>query len=182
MGRLLSAFIAAILFVSLILFAATHGWYGLSLKNEVRPLEAITLAVNLLIALFLQRFFTTKINDLRAEKNVLIDASKEMIRLLIELSERTTTQVQQASIDEQSAFAIISGFRRLANAITDLEESINMSHLRSVKRSLPALRSEFFALKAVATSLLRNAGVLFKRALPSGSVLCFWGLNWIRLG
>ncbi|MGA7654762.1 MAG: kelch repeat-containing protein, partial [Terracidiphilus sp.] len=29
-------------------------------------------------------------------------------------------------------------------------------------------------------SLLRNSGVLFKRALPSGSVLCFWG--WIGSG
>src|ERR1035438_5102220 len=135
MRRLILAGIAAFIFVFAVFLASVHGWFGLSLKNEVRPLEAITLAVNLLIAFFLQRFFTTRINDLRAEKNVLIDGTKEILRLLGEVSERTDAQVQKVSIGEEDIFAILSGFRRIANTITDLEDSIAMSHLESVNQS-----------------------------------------------
>ena len=151
MKSVFMAAFAAIMFVLLIFYAAICGWLGMSLRNEVRPLEAITLVVNLLIAFFLQRFVTTRINDLRAEKNVLIDASKEIIRLLNEVRERTDAQLQKESIDEDDRFAILSGLRRIANAITDLEESVEMSHLESVKKSFPLLWSGFYSLKAVAT-------------------------------
>ncbi len=151
MKRLCIAVIAAIIIVLLILYAAAAGWLGLSLKNEVRPLEAITLVVNLLIAFFLQRFFTTKMNDLRAEKNVLIDAIKEIIHILGELRERTGAQLGKASIDDGDRFAILSGLRRIANAITDLEDSVSMSHLGSIKKSFAAIRRELFALKSAAT-------------------------------
>ncbi len=151
MKSVLIAAVAAAIFVSLIFQAAICGWFGLSLKNEVRPLEAVTLATNLLIAFFLQRFFTTQINDLRAEKNVLIDASKEIIRLLSEAQERTDAQLQKGAIDEENTFAILAGFRRIANAITDLEDSVVMSHVGSLKQSFPTIWSRYYALKAVAT-------------------------------
>jgi hypothetical protein len=145
------AVLAAVTFGSLIFIAAVHNWLGLSLKNEVRPVEAITLVVNLLIAFFLQRFFTTRINDLRAEKNVLIDAIKEIIRHLNEVSERTDAQLNKASIDDADKFAILYGFRRIANAITDFEDSVRMSHLKSIIECLPVLWSHFYDLKIVAT-------------------------------
>jgi hypothetical protein len=151
MKSILLAALAGAILVSLVFFAAVHGWFGLSLKDEVRPLEAITLVVNLLIAFFLQRFFTTRINDLRAEKNVLIDGTKEIIRLLSEVRDRTDAQLQKASIDEEDGFAILVGFRRIANAITDLEESVGMSHLKSIEESFPAIWKRFYSLKAVAT-------------------------------
>lgn len=47
MKSVLIAAVAAAIFVSLIFQAAICGWFGLSLKNEVRPLEAVTLATNL---------------------------------------------------------------------------------------------------------------------------------------
>ena len=55
---------------------------------------------------------------------------------------------------------------------------------RTEPRSDPVLKRGLFLAvnQGALRSLLRNAGVLFKRALPSGSVLCFWGLDWIRLG
>jgi hypothetical protein len=151
MKRLCIAAIAAIIIVLLILYVAKVGWLGLSLKNEVRPLEAITLVVNLLIAFFLQRFFTTRMNDLRAEKNVLIDTIKEIIHILGELRERTDAQLGKVSIDDEDRFAILSGLRRIANAITDLEESVSMSHLGSIKKSFTAIRTELFTLKSAAT-------------------------------
>ncbi len=151
MKSVLIASAAAIILVSLIFQAAICGWFGLSLRNEVRPLEAVTLATNLLIAFFLQRFITTRINDLRAEKNVLIDASKEIIRLLCEVRERTDSQLQKSTIDEENRFVILAGFRRVANAITDLEENVAMSHLGSIKQSFPAIWSRYYALKSVAT-------------------------------
>ncbi len=151
MKNIFIAAAAAIISVLLIFRAAICGWFGLSLRNEVRPLEAITLVTNLLIVFVLQRFITTRINDLRAEKNVLIDASKEIIRLLNEVCERTDAQLQKASVDDEDRFAIISGFRRIANAITDLEDGVAMSHLGSLKQLFPDIWSGYYALKGDAT-------------------------------
>ncbi len=142
---------AAVLLVFLILFAAASGWLGLSLRYEVRPLEAITLATNLLIAFFLQRFIVTRVNDLRAEKNVLIAVAGETIRLINEVRERTDAQLLKNPISDGDTIAIISGFRRVANSMNDLQVSLEMSHLKSVGEVLRPMWSEFYALKALAT-------------------------------
>jgi hypothetical protein len=151
MRSALVATFVAIIAAWLILYAAITGWLGLSLKNEVRPLEAITLVVNLLIAFFLQRFIATRINDLRAEKNVLIEESTEIIRLLNEVHELTDAQFNKLLIVVEDKDAIIIGFRRIANAITDLQESIKLSHIGSTAEYFDDIWSDYRYLKAIAT-------------------------------
>jgi hypothetical protein len=151
MKSIFIAVLSAVIAVCLILSAAVSGWLGLSLTMDVRPLEAITLVTNLLIAFFLQRFIATRINDRRAEKNVLIDASTEIISLLSETLEQTDAQFQKSSINDEDRVAIISGLRRIANAIYDLQESINMSHLESVRELINDIWPQYYRLKAVAT-------------------------------
>jgi len=151
MKNIFIAAVAAMLLAWLIIHAALCGWLGLSLSHEVRPLEAIVLVVNLLIAFSLQSFFATRINDLRAEKNVLIAECTEIIRLLREVGDLTDTQFRRAPIYGDVGFAIVSEFRRIANAITELQSCISMSQLRSLNGSLNTIWSDFFALKAAAT-------------------------------
>jgi len=151
MKRFVLPIIGAFLLVGLTIWGSNAGWFGLSLKKEVRPLEAIALVVNLLIAFVLQRFFTTKITDLRAEKNVLIDSAKDILRQLVELREQTEGQFQKEFIDSESATSIKYAFRRSANALTALQGSIGMSHLRSVRDNIHPVWSDFYDLKAVAT-------------------------------
>lgn len=190
MKSVLVAACVAVLFVLLIFHAATCGWFGLSLRNEVRPLEAVTLAINLLIAFFLQRYFATRINDLRAEKNVLIDASKEIIRILSEVQERTGAQYHKAAIEEENRFAILAGFRRISNAITDLEDSVEMSHVGSVKQSFSAIWSHYYSLKVAATGggfpskgytiQQRNAQEILFRRLKTGCRRLIFKINEAR--
>jgi hypothetical protein len=151
MKGVLIAVTAATLFALLILFGASSGWLGLSLKAEVRPIEAVTLATNLLIAFFLQRFVATKINDLRAEKNVLISEVSASIQILNELREKTSQQLLKSSITKEDRFAIIAGFRRAANAINDAQVCAEMSHLKSITKDFPGVWGDFFELKALAT-------------------------------
>jgi len=149
--RLISAILVAMIVVLGLFFAATHGFLGLTLRNEARPFEIITFAVSLLIAFFLQRFVATQISDLRAEKNVLIEASTAIIRLLCELRERTDAQVQKDSISEEDKNAIVAGFRRVGNAIFDLDVCIGMSKLRSMAESTSRIKKDFYTLKVTAT-------------------------------
>jgi len=60
MKEFVGACVLACAVASAIIATSVKGWLGLTLKPEIRPLEAITLVVNLLIALYLQRFFASK--------------------------------------------------------------------------------------------------------------------------
>ena len=151
MKKLPFAIAAVAILVVLVFIVVDYRWFGLAIQNQVRPLEAITLATNLLIALYIQRFFTTRINDLRAEKNVLIDATKELIRVLSEVKERTDEQLNKPSIGEEDRTAILFGFRRIANAITDLQGIVSMSHLKSTNQNLTSIMLKYYELKSVAT-------------------------------
>jgi len=128
-----------------------HGIWGLTLKREVRPFEIITFVTNLLIAFFIQRFFTTQLNDLRAEKNLLISGCSDLIRLLGEMRTMLDPLYGRQTVDEKNVEVVLVAFRRLANAITDLEDTIGLSSFNSLHVQLPPLWDDYYLLKRTAT-------------------------------
>ena len=138
--------------VGVLLKAAAAGWLGLSVKMEIRPLEAITLAVNLLIALFLQRFFATRMTDMRAEKNVLIASAQEILRALSNLRDHTNAIQNKASLSEKDKFAVLQEARRLSNAITEMQDCIAISSFGSMMEHVPGLWNDYYTLKQRATA------------------------------
>jgi hypothetical protein len=143
--------LAALAFVTLILTIARNEWMGLTLRNEVRPFEAITLATNLLIAFYIQRYFATRMNDLRAEKNILIEFCKNTIKLIDEARYLTDPLFLNKTIDEDSSLKILSSYRRVANSLTELEEGLNLCDIQAFRKSVQPLWEDFFALKMAAT-------------------------------
>jgi hypothetical protein len=89
--------------------------------------------------------------------------------------------------------SLVSDSDRLLKLATELNNEIAHSNSGSltpeqlrkvadIEKLAHGVRDKMVMTIAAPLSLLRNSGVLFKRALPSGSVLCFWGLDWIRPG
>lgn len=142
--------IALALFVVIIL-GADCSWLGMSLKREVRPVEALNLVVTLFIAFFLQRFFTVRINDVRAEKNLLIAQCSDLLKLLSAVNDVCLTLLRKDVVPPETPIWILSKMREISNSITDLYASAEQSKLRSIKPLLQELWRDYRDLKRAAT-------------------------------
>ena len=138
-----SAIIFAILVILLacgVIWAAHVCWLGLWLNPEIKPVEVLTLAVSILIAILLQYYFVAKTTDLRAEKDLLIENTREALALLKTCRDTLNTCHDSGKISAADAKQIKAVFRRLSNSLEHLEATIGMSQCVKMANEFPQIK------------------------------------------
>lgn len=123
-----------LIFVSVCVVAGLGVW-GLTLSREIKPIDLALLLVNLFIAVFLQYYLATRINDLRAEKNLLIDEIKDATSILKSLRE----DCEKPSLTLEERKRVLYSLRRLANALDGIETMLGSSQLVHVQEEFAAI-------------------------------------------
>jgi hypothetical protein len=134
-----------------LLFAAHRCWWGLSLDLEIRPIEVVTLAVTIGVAILVGYYLTNQVNDLRAEKDLLIDDIRNVLRVLKACRETLNSCYDAGKIDPTSKTIILSHFHRLINGIDEIEAALRMSQCSNLHRDIASTKDAYLRYKMAAT-------------------------------
>jgi hypothetical protein len=145
--------VIALLFAAVIIFLylAHRGYRGLSIDHKINPLEAITLAVNIAIALLVQYYFAIVLGNRRIEKNLLIDEVKDVLGILKECRAVVHTCQVEGKITRENGRNILGFIHRLANGVESLQEVINMGGCKLLANQSDSWRECYLAYKMAAT-------------------------------
>jgi hypothetical protein len=147
-------FIAALIVLiaaCFVIVAAHLCWFGLFLNLEIKPIEVLTLAVDIIIALLLQYYFVSKASDFRAEKDLLIDNIRDVLGVIRACREIVNSCYEAGKIGRASAKQIITHFRRISNGIEHLEAAIAMSQCKRLSADMKIVRESYVNFKEAAT-------------------------------
>jgi hypothetical protein len=134
-----------------LLYAAHRCLWGLSLDLEIRPIEVVTLSVTVGIALLVGYYLTNQINDLRAEKDLLIDDVRNVLRVLKSCRDTLNSCYDEGKIGPKSKTIILSHFHRLINGIDEIEAALGMSQCSSLPRDVASIKGAYLRYKMAAT-------------------------------
>jgi hypothetical protein len=140
----------AICFLIIIAAAAFH-ICGLTLNLEIKPVDLATLIVYVFIAVFLQYYLATRINDLRVEKNLLIDDVRDAISVLRSCRDTFSMYYESKALTKQNKTSILGMLRTLANRLDSLETSISLSNVAKGKKDLHVPKKSYIDYKMVLT-------------------------------
>jgi|HubBroStandDraft_1064217.scaffolds.fasta_scaffold52527_2 hypothetical protein len=140
-----------LLLACLVIVAAHACWFGLTLDTQIKPVEVLTLAVSIIIAVSLQYYFAIKINDLRVEKDLLIQNVNDVLGVLRSCRDALNTCHEAQKISSKDKTVIISLFRRLSNGIDQVESALGMSKCHKLSKEMESIRGSYFNYKTAAT-------------------------------
>lgn len=138
-------------FVIAALWAAESGIQGFSLDHSIRPLEIATLGVNIFIAFFLQYYFASRSRDLRAEKDMLIDTVRDILRILRSCRDALAAYQDDSRNRNEHKRSVLQLFRRLSNGLDGIDTAIGASQCKALQKSSPAIRESYLYYKRAAT-------------------------------
>jgi hypothetical protein len=134
-----------------VIWAAHACFFGLSLDTEIRPVEVLTLAVNIGIAVLLQYYFTNKVSDLRVEKDLLIDDIRE-VRATTKSCRDTLNQCyERGKIGSQDSKLVLLLFRRLINGIEQVEAALGISQCSKFSKDIEPIKGCYLDYKMAST-------------------------------
>ena len=133
------AILGIVAFVLAVVWSAHAGLLGMTLNMEVKPLEVISLSVNIAIVFLLQYYLANKITDLRSEKDILIDNIADILSTMRACRDTLSTWQGKDKITPKDSHQVIQLFRRLSNGITHLEDSLNMSQCGKLSGDIPGI-------------------------------------------
>jgi hypothetical protein len=134
-----------------VIWAAHACWFGLWLNPEIKPVEVLTLAVSILIAILLQYYFVAKATDLRAEKDLLIENTREALTLLRSCRDTLNSCHDSGKISAADEKQIKTVFRRLSNSLEHLETAIGMSQCLGMAKEFGQIKQAYLSFKIAAT-------------------------------
>lgn len=142
--------------VALFLSGMTVGFFAplvtsLHYQNDFDVFKIFTLMVTLIVAFLLQYYAHQRHDDLRIEKNLLIEDSKEVISNLKEVRARFLECYYEAQITPEHVRTITGMFRNLANSLFTLEEELASSRVRLKDSELDKLKEKYFEYKIAIT-------------------------------
>lgn len=135
----------------LIFVGAWSGWLGFCLNREIDPVSLATLGVTIFIAFFLQYYFAAKASDDRAEKDILIDSLRDALTTLRLCRDAVIACHESGKITKINERSILSLFRRLANALDNVETALAMSQRSALGAGCSEVQDAFFGYKGAAT-------------------------------
>jgi len=144
------ALVLALLFVATIV-AARAGYLGLSLDHQIRPLELATLAVNIFIAFFLQYFFASRSTDLRAEKDLLIDSTRDVLTIMRSCRDALDAYQDANKSRQEHKKTVLQLLRRLANGLDSIQTALGASQCYRLAAQCDAIRRSYLSYKQCAT-------------------------------
>lgn len=130
---------------------ASHGLWGLSLNLRVRPTEIATLGVSIYIAFFLQTYFERRSGDLRSEKDLLIEDSKEVISVLRTCRDELEACFYSGQMQSREVTRVLALLRQLANALDQMETALRQSHCACLISEFNATKDAYYRFKCAAT-------------------------------
>jgi hypothetical protein len=139
-----------------LIYAAKAGWWGLKLNGEVKTIEVLTLAVNLMIAWALQNFLVSRISNQRAEKDFLIEIVKDAQYRVKDCNERFYQCVNKSKVLKADFDFLKAACRNLANVLEQIEISIGKSDSKHLSPKYDGLKKTFYEYKAVLTDVSPN--------------------------
>jgi hypothetical protein len=146
------SFSAFLLLVTVgLLFAAHRCWWGLSLDLEINPVELVTLAVTIGVAVLVGYYLTSQITDLRAEKDLLIDDVRNVLQGLKACRDTLNSCYDEAKIGTKSKTLILAHFHRLINGIEEIEQALAMSQCSKLPRDIASIKGAYLRFKMAAT-------------------------------
>jgi len=134
-----------------LLFAAHLCLWGLSLDLEIRPIEVLTLAVTIGVAVLVGYYFTNQVNDLRAEKDLLIDDIRTVLGVLKACRETLNSCYDSEKIGPKSKAIILTHFHRLINGIEEIEASLKISQCVNLSQEIVPIKNAYLSYKMAAT-------------------------------
>lgn len=150
MKKLMGSLLGTVVVFSLIVWIGFR-WFGWKFNGDVNPVQLATLATNVLIALWIQLYFATRMADLRAEKNIIVDN----LRAIISTHKRCRETVRECySAKEVSAgrkLSILTQLRELSNDLENLEFVLKSSQCKGLNDKCPTLRALYIAYKESVT-------------------------------
>lgn len=144
------ATVLLIAFIAITVAAARRCW-GLSLSPEIRVVDLATLFLTLFVAVFLQYYLATQINDRRVEKNLLLDGVRDAISVLRGCRDTFLTCCGSAKMTKRNASSMLMMLRALSNGIESLETAISMSQFASLRKEVLVVKEKYLDYKMVLT-------------------------------
>jgi hypothetical protein len=138
-------------FYVLIVIVAARRVVGLSLNLEISAIDLANLFVGLFIAIFLQYYLATTVNDRRHEKSILIDALREASADFRACRETFHSCVDEGRISADAASTMKTRLRGLANTLDLFERTLDQSVFAGAKGDYGMLKSHFFNYKGALT-------------------------------
>ena len=126
------------------------GLLTLTWKGEVGLDSFINFFTGIAVAVFLNHAYEKHINDLRAEKDLVIDQLKECLKLLREIRENfqiiALSPIQKADLDK-----IVSQLRQFSNNLSSTKDLIDSIEENDLADFLESIKLDFFVYKQIIT-------------------------------
>jgi hypothetical protein len=145
-------FSSIVLLAAVLVIVAAHAcWFGLTLNLEIKPVEVLTLAVSIVIAVLLQYFLVVKSSDLRAEKDILIGNISEVLTVLRSCRETLNSCHGGRKITPQIKGSVLSQIRQLSNGIDSVQLAIDLSQCKNLASEVDAIWTSYLDFKTAST-------------------------------
>ncbi|MEX2261601.1 MAG: hypothetical protein WD696_06600 [Bryobacteraceae bacterium] len=124
---------------------------GLRLNLEIKPVELATFLVSAFIAVFLQYYLATQVNDRRSEKNLLIDNCRDALTILKSCRDLFWNCYESGKLTKSNKTSILGYLRSLANSLDSLESAVGLSQFSKLKYQFRPAKDAYFSYKNALT-------------------------------
>jgi hypothetical protein len=131
------------------------GWHGWHIDHEVKPIEVVTLIINVAIVVILQQFLAARAGNIRAEKDLVIDNGKDLIQKLRESDEQFAKRSEKTKGTLDDWRIAVNQSRALSNALEHFRTSlalVNCKKCRSLDGDCEALKQQLLEYKRAITN------------------------------